>query len=88
MTITVLLFWMDRLRWAVNCSLWTPTREVLLLYNMYYAILYTLILKEWLRALSVIQMEEATRVGTFVYQRDAKLALVCPPYRQLQKNNC
>lgn len=35
-----------------------------------------LLVQEWTSALSVIQPEEIKRVGQFVYQRDAKFALV------------
>lgn len=38
-------------------------------------VLHTL-LQEWLHALAVIQPEEVDRVGQFVFQRDAKFALV------------
>ncbi|XP_064381844.1 L-aminoadipate-semialdehyde dehydrogenase-phosphopantetheinyl transferase-like isoform X2 [Halichondria panicea] len=47
-----------RLRWAVNCTQWSPTRH------------------EWLAALGCLQGEEVERVGSFVYQKDCKLALV------------
>ena len=63
-----------RLRWAVKSSSWIPTKQVRSdLLNLYYQ---CLVLQEWVDGLSVLQPEEVDRVGKFVFQKDAKFALV------------
>jgi hypothetical protein len=68
-----------RLRWAVNSSSWLPTEQVKTqILIIFFAANVT---QEWMSGLSMLQPEERTRVGQFVYQRDAKFALVVAVHR-------
>jgi hypothetical protein len=66
------------LRWAVDCSAWLPSRQVQPPPPTHWLPLSLSLIpsQEWLTALAHIQPEELERISNFVFQKDAKLALV------------